>query len=185
MHHHGGCLLEVSSCSRAVYEQSNSYYPNAVAIHNIDGQVVSYLARSHARVNIDVFKHEGSLGSVLVRVTPSPEVKMRRQGPHQLVTLGFKCFLYRTCSRNDNMLQRAFVNLNQLLRYRESAIFFIEITRPYTIFIQIALCFSLFRIWNRYIIMSLGYVSAIYFGIRSLVRHLPNTADQFTQAFPT
>ena len=41
---------------------------------------------------------------------------------------------------------------------------------------HIALWASQFRVWNRYHIMTPAYVSVIYFYIRSLVRHPPNTS---------
>ena len=50
---------------------------------------------------------------------------------------------------------------------------------------HIALCASQFRVWNRYHIMTPLYVSVIYFLIRSLVRHLPNTAEHFNRVFST
>ena len=50
---------------------------------------------------------------------------------------------------------------------------------------HIALCASQFRVWNRYHIMTPVYVSVIYFCIRSLVRHLPNTAEHFNRVFST
>ena len=50
---------------------------------------------------------------------------------------------------------------------------------------HIALCASQFRVWNRYHIMTPVYVSVIYFCIRSLVRHLLNTAEQFNRLFST
>ena len=40
-----------------------------------------------------------------------------------------------------------------------------------------ALCASQFRVRNRYHIMTPVYVSVIYFCIRSVVIHLPNTAE--------
>ena len=51
----------------------------------------------------------------------------------------------------------------------------ISLTKINTLF-HIALCASQFRVWNRYHIMTPVYVSVIYFCIRSLVRHPPNTS---------
>ena len=50
---------------------------------------------------------------------------------------------------------------------------------------HIVLCASQFRVWNRYHIMTPVYVSVIYFCIRSLLWHLPNTAEHFNRVLST
>ena len=50
---------------------------------------------------------------------------------------------------------------------------------------HVALCASQFHIWNRYHIMTPVFVSVIYFCIRSLARHLTNTAEHFNRVFST
>ena len=50
---------------------------------------------------------------------------------------------------------------------------------------HIALCASQFRVWNRYHTVTPVYVSVIYFCIRSLGRHLRNTAKHFNRVFST
>ena len=89
MHHHGGRSLEIGGIFQAVHEPNNPYDSNAVAIQTKEG-IVAYLARNHARVVVDVFKYGVALGSVMVRVSSGAEVKNRRQGPRQLVVIGFK-----------------------------------------------------------------------------------------------
>ena len=52
-------------------------------------------------------------------------------------------------------------------------------------YFHIALWASQFHVWNRYHIMTPVYVSVLYFCIRSLVRHLPNTDEHFNRVFST
>ena len=59
----------------------------------------------------------------------------------------------------------------------------ISLTGPFP---RLRFCASQFRVWYRHHIMSPVYVSVIfYFYIRSLVGHVPNTAENLTRAFLT
>ena len=66
------------------------------------------------------------------------------------------------------------------------AFIFLKVVISLTVPFSILLCVPADSVfWNRYHVMTPVYVSVIYFCIRSLVRHLPNTAEHFNRVFST